>query len=122
MGAPSNTAAPRRRVWVIVVVAVACVGLLIGAPAVVSRFRFRESALLGMTPDQVMSRFHEPEFASTPEQDVPGEPVWQRIDGPGRAALLARPRFLFGYRSVLGDGFSVHFENGKVVRVTVSSK
>lgn len=123
---PSRT---RRPLWIWLV------GLLIAAlvafvlvPQIRFGMRFRESALRGMTPAEVLLRCGTPPFASTSGpgaaelEPVPGEPVWERLGEGGRTALLARPEFIFGYPSSFGDRVAVRFQNGRVVKVTNTPK
>lgn len=89
-------------------------------------FRFRNSAMVGLTPQQIMERCGEPDYASSRsyEESTGGtsSPYWRRFDEATRRELLATKDLLFGYRGWMGDQFSVYFEKGVVNRVVASSK
>ena len=114
-------------IWLVGALAAALVAFVI-VPQIRFGLRFRESALRGMTPAEVLARCGTPPFASTSGpsanelEPVPGEPVWERIGEGGRATLFARPEFIFGYPSFFGDRVAVRFQNGRVVRVTNTPK
>lgn len=121
-----QAAKPRRRVWPwIVLVPIAIWGVVI-LPFALYSYRFQNSAMIGLTPQQVMERCGEPVFASSQDYESRNGGrqtiVWGRMDDSTRRDLQTAKDLLFGYRGWAGDQFSVYFENGTVNRVVRSSK
>jgi hypothetical protein len=128
--ATNSPASPERSRWVlrVIVVGLAALAMFVWGPMLASQWRFRESALRGLNPAQVIARLGEPTFASARDRqgtayyDIEGEPVWGRMSQAGRDELCGRSEFQFGYYAWLGDHVSVRFRDGRVVGVDRSSK
>jgi hypothetical protein len=111
--------------WAIVILILGALWLALAAPMLRYDWRFRESAMRGLTPDQVIARCGEPTFAwhsNAMEEKVAGEPVWQRLTPAARQRLLALDEFLFGYYGAFGDHYSVYFKNERVDHIAKGSR
>lgn len=100
---------------VAVVLAIPFLGCL--GPRLWLMFMFRNSVVVGRSPNEIIARFGEPSIATTHTKSIPREEwttgSWRGMDAHARETLLSLDEFEFVYyRGPLADLYRVKFEHG----------
>jgi hypothetical protein len=116
----------RRRVWRRILISLFVAFLCVLIPTIWTDVEFRRSAIIGLTPAQVIDRCGDPSFASSRSDDHSRSghttPVWSGMSKSERSRLMAQDEFMFGYERWLGTRIRVAFNHGIVSDVKQSSK